>query len=41
VKVATVADPFGNAIGLLYSPHFRLGSAEVIAVDHAEPPAKE
>jgi predicted enzyme related to lactoylglutathione lyase len=24
IKVATVADPFGNAIGLLYNPHFRL-----------------
>ena len=24
IKVATVADPFGNAIGLLYNPHFQL-----------------
>jgi predicted enzyme related to lactoylglutathione lyase len=26
IKVATVADPFGNAIGLLQNPHFRLPS---------------
>jgi predicted enzyme related to lactoylglutathione lyase len=24
IKVATVADPFGNSIGLLLNPHFRL-----------------
>jgi predicted enzyme related to lactoylglutathione lyase len=24
IKVATVADPFGNAIGLLQNPHFQL-----------------
>jgi predicted enzyme related to lactoylglutathione lyase len=24
IKVATVADPFGNAIGLIHNPHFRL-----------------
>jgi predicted enzyme related to lactoylglutathione lyase len=24
IKVATVADPFGNSIGLLKNPHFRL-----------------
>jgi predicted enzyme related to lactoylglutathione lyase len=24
IKVATVTDPFGNAIGLLYNPHFKL-----------------
>jgi predicted enzyme related to lactoylglutathione lyase len=24
IKVATVADPFGNSIGLLENPHFRL-----------------
>jgi predicted enzyme related to lactoylglutathione lyase len=24
IKVATVADPFGNAIGLIQNPHFKL-----------------
>ena len=24
IKVGTVADPFGNVIGLIYNPHFRL-----------------
>lgn len=24
IKVATVADPFGNRIGLLYNPHFEV-----------------
>jgi len=23
IKVATVADPFGNVIGLIYNPHFK------------------
>ena len=27
IKVATVADPFGNIIGLLENPHFRLPAA--------------
>ena len=27
IKVATVADPFGNAIGLLENPHFALPTA--------------
>lgn len=26
IKVATVADPFGNLIGLIENPHFKLGS---------------
>jgi predicted enzyme related to lactoylglutathione lyase len=25
IKVAAVADPFGNVIGLIQNPHFRLG----------------
>jgi predicted enzyme related to lactoylglutathione lyase len=25
IKVATVADPFGNLIGLIENPHFRVG----------------
>jgi predicted enzyme related to lactoylglutathione lyase len=24
IKVATVADPFGNVIGLIQNPHFRI-----------------
>ncbi|ODS53665.1 MAG: bleomycin resistance protein [Acidobacteria bacterium SCN 69-37] len=28
IKVATVADPFGNVIGLLENPHFELPPAE-------------
>jgi hypothetical protein len=24
IKVATLADPFGNAIGLIENPHFKL-----------------
>ena len=24
IKVGTVADPFGNVIGVIYNPHFRL-----------------
>jgi predicted enzyme related to lactoylglutathione lyase len=27
IKVATVADPFGNAIGLIENPHFELPNA--------------
>lgn len=27
IKVATVADPFGNRIGLIENPHFRLPTA--------------
>lgn len=28
IKVATVADPFGNVIGLIENPHFKLPDAE-------------
>ena len=27
IRVATVADPFGNAIGLIENPHFQLPDA--------------
>jgi predicted enzyme related to lactoylglutathione lyase len=26
IKVASVADPFGNVIGLIHNPHFKYGS---------------
>ena len=25
IRVASVADPFGNVIGLIQNPHFRIG----------------
>ena len=26
IKVADVLDPFGNVVGIIYNPHFKLGS---------------
>ena len=33
VKVATVADPFGNSIGLIENPHFRLSEYRSTALE--------